>query len=79
MKKKRYRNDNLISPLTIIAIAAYVLYNLCTNGVDGTFTGEVILKASIIGWVTYIASIYIFGEETNGESNVSSMMNDIGF
>lgn len=79
MKKKRYRNDNLIGPLTIIAISAYVFYNLCTNGADGTFTGEVALKASVIGWITYIASFYIFGEESKGESNASSMMNDIGF
>lgn len=77
-KKKRYRNDNLIGPLTIIAISIYVFYNICTKGIDAVFELEVILRASIIGWLAFIASVYLFGEETNKKTNINSMMNDIG-
>lgn len=74
-KNKRYRNDNLIGPLTTTAVSIYVLYNMCTKGIDEA----VILKASILGWITFIASVYLFGEETNKKSNINSMMDDIGF
>lgn len=74
-KKKRYRNDNLIGPLTTIVVSTYVLYNMCTKGIDEA----VILKASILGWITFIASVYLFGEETNKKANINSMMDDIGF
>lgn len=77
-KNKRYRNDDLIGPLTIIAISIYIFYNICTKGIDGVFEAEVVLRASIIGWLTFIASVYLFGEETNKKTNINSMMNDIG-
>lgn len=77
-KKKRYRNDDLIGPLTIIAICIYVFCNICTRGIDAIFEPEVILRASIIGWLTFIASVYLFGEDTNKKTNINSMMDDIG-
>lgn len=77
-QKKRYRNDNLIFPSIIISVSIYAIYEICIRGINAVFEPEVILRASIIGWLAYIASVYLFGEEINNKTNINSTMDDIG-